>query len=261
VSVIESKRAFRVKYGITRERERRFWAKVAVVKEGCWAWQGAASKLGYGHWRPVQGMAAVGFPRIQLASRIAYGLATGEEPEMACHHCDNPRCVNPRHIYSGDAKTNTRDMIERGRAIYRPRTLTDRQAATVIRRYKKSEPLAKIAHDYGLKASQLNGIVRYYSKRLGVHVAGRRAIARVGMEDVPDIVARRERGESLSYIAEVYSVSVSHISRLARGIRCPAAASSGDKSAIALNRPISGHEPGTFLRARNPRRLKQEATQ
>jgi hypothetical protein len=47
------------------------------------------------------------------AHRLALIFATGEEPDrdvFACHNCDIPGCVNPRHLYWGDAYTNARDQ-------------------------------------------------------------------------------------------------------------------------------------------------------
>lgn len=50
------------------------------------------------------------------AHRVSFFLRNGTWPELACHHCDNPRCCNPDHIYSGTVAQNNSDRDERGRA-------------------------------------------------------------------------------------------------------------------------------------------------
>lgn len=51
-----------------------------------------------------------------MAHRVALALATGIfDGIFACHHCDNPPCVNPAHLYWGDARTNAADAQKRGR--------------------------------------------------------------------------------------------------------------------------------------------------
>lgn len=105
----------------------RFWEK--VDKRGpdeCWPWIGAKVPLGYGY---------IGVGRkVFRASRISYKLHYGIDPGrfVVRHTCDNPPCVNPRHLLLGTMKMNARDAIERGRHHAAPRKLTDEQIARIV---------------------------------------------------------------------------------------------------------------------------------
>lgn len=92
------------------QRKVLFWTQ---IKRGnndeCWNWEGASNREGYGRFRWN------GKPK--LAHRISYLLHHGEDPYPldVLHHCDNPKCVNPNHLFLGTDKDNVRDMIEKGR--------------------------------------------------------------------------------------------------------------------------------------------------
>lgn len=83
-------------------------SKVRRVGE-CWQWT-ASTTAGYGQITYRQ--------KRYLAHRAAAvelgGMSIGPG-QMVCHHCDNRACINPQHLYVGDAKTNRRDALQRKR--------------------------------------------------------------------------------------------------------------------------------------------------
>lgn len=93
----------------------RFWSCVDRTGE-CWVWTAYVNPAGYGQfmrtWRSV----------VQ-AHRYSWELAHGpvDDPAMfVCHHCDNPRCVRPEHLFLGTAKDNHDDMVRKGRHAHGP---------------------------------------------------------------------------------------------------------------------------------------------
>lgn len=67
------------------------------------------------------------------------------------HHCDNPICVNPRHLWVGTRQQNSTDMVLKGRSRTGTKhwnvKLTENQVAA-IRADPRTQKL--IAADYGI---------------------------------------------------------------------------------------------------------------
>ena len=88
--------------------ETRFWKKVAFGSEDvCWLWLG--SKQRYGVFYNSR--------HNYRAHRIAWILTYGPIPDglLVCHHCDNPPCCNPKHLFLGTSSDNARDSVAKGR--------------------------------------------------------------------------------------------------------------------------------------------------
>lgn len=93
----------------------RFWTKVAITADDnkCWEWQRGKNVDGYG----VFGTGGRKHKKRHLAHRFSWELAYGNIPTglFVLHSCDNPSCVNPKHLFLGTNLDNIHDMMNKGR--------------------------------------------------------------------------------------------------------------------------------------------------
>lgn len=128
----------------------RFWSKVAKGQL-CWSWLGCKVRKGCPYGRARFG------GQLWLAHRLAWTLTYGPIPEglFACHHCDNPLCVRPEHLFLGTHEDNMRDMVAKGRSgVDRGRTFVSGTPSSVRDRirnaFARGESADALAREFGV---------------------------------------------------------------------------------------------------------------
>ena len=125
-----------------KKTQERFWSKVEL-SPGCWDWTASFRKktMQYGCFS----ISGINY----RASRISWMLSFGDIPEgkVVCHSCDNPKCVNPDHLWLGTQRENLRDSQEKGR---RPNRVPDlsKKFDWVIKYIKKTRAYSVNTLDY-----------------------------------------------------------------------------------------------------------------
>lgn len=134
----------------------RFFSKIDTPdgERGCWLWNGAVGSDGYGRIRRKG--------TTHSAHRYAYFLFKGEVPEGLCvlHACDEPRCVNPTHLFVGTKKDNSRDMLAKGRHTTPLPHLKRKDVDEIRKRLRTGESKTAIAEEFGICRSTVQDIER-----------------------------------------------------------------------------------------------------
>ena len=91
-------------------------------------------------------------------SRIMYEKYKGKIPEglFVLHHCDNPSCINPDHLFFGTAKDNSVDMIKKGRGVFVGGAKGEKNHS------------AKLTKDKVCEIMVASGTIRFLAKLYGV---------------------------------------------------------------------------------------------
>lgn len=134
----------------------------------CWEWQNASNKYGYGLFKVKVDVKWV----TEFAHRFIYSALYGDiEGLCILHKCDNPRCVNPNHLFAGTQLDNINDRHNKGRSrgggvrgdSHWNSKLRNDDVLKIKKRLSHGEKFDHIAKHYGVHRSTIYAIKRNFN--------------------------------------------------------------------------------------------------
>ena len=134
-----------------------FWSKVQIGEpHECWDWTASQTPKGYGQlW--------VG-KKLLHTHRLAWEVAVGPIPDdlCVCHHCDNPSCCNPAHLFLGTSAENRADCVAKRRQARGVKQHDAKLTATNVHEIRTllndGVPQRTIAHNYHVTQATISNI-------------------------------------------------------------------------------------------------------
>jgi hypothetical protein len=151
-------------YDRNKTHEQRFWdcidrnGPVHPVYGQCWVYLGKKSRKGYGR--------IVVLHKDIRVHRFAYELCVGSIPTGLCvlHHCDNPNCVRPSHLFLGTNHDNVNDKVKKRRQVQGVFVHTAKLTTAIVRSIRSRGKLSRedcilIANEFGVLPSTIRNVV------------------------------------------------------------------------------------------------------
>jgi len=127
--------------------------------ESCWLWTGLISQDGYGK---------VGYNyKTYRAHRLIFELLTKQNinNKYLCHSCDNPLCVNPKHLFIGTQKDNIKDASNKNRRAigekHPQHKLTEKEVLEIRNLKKNGKTIKELSYLFKVNQSSISAITTY----------------------------------------------------------------------------------------------------
>lgn len=125
--------------------------------DACWPWTGS-TRRGYG-------LVSLPGSRSRNAHVQLWIVENGPIPEgmEVCHSCDNPSCINPRHLFLGTHDDNMKDAVNKGRfprgSSAQKARLREEDIPVIRRVVQEGETRESVSKRYGVSAHAVSMII------------------------------------------------------------------------------------------------------
>lgn len=172
----------------------------------CWQWQGLRNFKGYGLFKKFR------------AHRLSYFYFKDrkfDQSKLILHKCDNPPCVNPRHLFVGTPMDNMLDKIRKGRenipkGFDRKNITINKEKFIKIKDYYLNNEVG--LRDVGRKFNLDHKAISVVFKRHGI------IIRKKGNKLTPNMIKKirekKESGETSKKIAKDFSISTVMVNKI-----------------------------------------------
>lgn len=201
---------------LTASDTERFWNKVEIQgPDDCWLWRAGLTGQGYGGFH-------LGGSTV-MAHRVSYELTYGPVPEgLVIRHreCDNPPCVNPRHLMPGTHRQNKADSTGKMRHLFGERhhktPLSETDVRAIRTDHLRGARPVDLAKTYGISNVAIINILKGQSWRCVTHGI---SVYRTHRADETAyrrtrITALRKEGRTQAEVAALLGISQAAVSNL-----------------------------------------------
>lgn len=131
--------------------ELRFERSYLKVETGCWEWQGKLDRYGYGSLKVDN--------KTTKAHRYSYEKYYGSfNKELhVLHTCDNPKCVNPHHLFLGTNQDNVKDRVNKNRGNSTTKKLSVEAKKSMLK-LLETQPKKCVADLFGVHVSTVSRV-------------------------------------------------------------------------------------------------------
>ena len=156
----------RKRFGHTSDpntRIQKILSNIVITETGCFEYQGGLCSTGYGLVRYLG--------KGKLVHRLSYEYTNSVQIPiglLVCHRCDNPKCINPAHLFLGTDQDNMTDAKLKGRLC---RKITEGIKIEIFKMHQMKVSTTLIMQRFNLSRSSITRLVKNEGGRYGQLVA------------------------------------------------------------------------------------------